>query len=333
MHEHYLQLAFELAKKAGSRTYPNPLVGAVIVKSGKVIGKGYHQKFGGKHAEINALKNCKASPKGADLYVNLEPCCHHGKQPPCTDAIIRAGIRRVVFCMYDPNPAVKQKSSRQMKKAGVEVISEILKKPAERLNEIYMHYQKTGAPFVALKIASSLDGKIATENGDSKWITNEKARRYARSMRGEYQAILIGANTAIKDNPHLGARKKSAKDPLRIIIDPHGRVPKQAQAFRDENYLHIKDKKFSLRKLLNSLAKQGIISVLVEGGAFTLSSFLTAKLAQKIYWFYAPIIIGGARSFPTIQTPDILKVRYAPVLKNCSYKTIGDNFLFEGYFS
>ncbi len=332
MHEHYIQLACELAKKAGSRTYPNPLVGAVVVKNGEIIGTGYHQNFGRKHAEINALENCKASPKGADLYINLEPCCHHGKQPPCIDAIIRAGIRRVIFSLYDPNPLVKQISSRQLKKAHVEVISGILKKSAERLNEIYMHYQKTGTPFVALKIASSLDGKIATKNGDSKWITNEQARAYARSLREEYQAILVGANTAIKDNPHLGVRTKGAQDPLRIIIDPHARVPKQALVFRDENYMHVTDKNFSLQKLLKKLVKQGIISILIEGGSFTLSSFITAKLAQKLYWFYAPIIIGGTHALPAIQTPDITKVRYASVLKNCSYKTIGDNVLFEGYF-
>jgi diaminohydroxyphosphoribosylaminopyrimidine deaminase/5-amino-6-(5-phosphoribosylamino)uracil reductase len=262
----------------------------------------------------------------------LEPCCHEGKQPPCTDAIIRAGIQRVIFSLYDPNPLVQRKSKHRLQKHGIEVISGILKKQAERLNEIYLHYQKTGMPFVALKVASSMDGKIATENGDSKWITNEKARRYARSLRGEYQAILVGANTAIKDNPHLGARKKGAKDPLRIIIDPHARVPKQAQVFRDENYVHVTDKNFSLQKLLKKLVKQGIISILVEGGSFTVSSFLTAQLAQKVYWFYAPIIIGGTRALPAIQTKDIKKVRSALMLKHYSYKTIGDNMLFEGYF-
>lgn len=329
--EQYIERTFELARKAGSLTYPNPLVGAVIVKNGKVIGEGYHKKFGQAHAEVNAIKQCRININGATLYTNLEPCCHFGKQPPCTEAIIKAGIKTVVFSHCDPCLKVKGKGKKELEKHGIKVIAGILKEEALKLNEIYFHYQKTRMPFVALKIASSLDGKIATSSDDSKWITNEKARAYGRRLRGEYQAILVGSNTILKDNPRLTARTKGLADPIRIILDTHNKIPRTAQVFRDKNYMLI-NKNIPLKSLLKKLSEQGIISLLVEGGAITISSFIDAKLAQKLYWFQAPILIGGTKSISAIQTRDVKTVAKSIKLTHSALKTFGDNILFTAYF-
>ena len=341
MNEEYIRQTFKLARKAGSRAYPDPLVGAVIVKGGKIIGEGYHRAFGGDHAEVDALKKCKVSAKGAAIYVNLEPCCHFGKNPPCTGEIIKAGIKKVVFCNYDPSPKTKKLRNRQLEKNGIEVIGKVLKKDGEKLNEIYFHYIKTGMPFTAIKIATSLDGKIATYTGSSKWVTNEKARSCARRLRGEYQAILVGANTVKKDNPHLGCRTRGLKDPIRIIL---GRVPaeKKYKVFRDDNFILIakedipnlrpaaSSRQVKLKALFKKLAEQGIISILAEGGASAISSILDQNMAQKIYWFQAPKIIGGTNSILAIQTKDIKNISQAIKLKNITYEYFGENLLLTG---
>ncbi len=308
----FLKEALKLAKKGLGRVNPNPMVGAVIVKNGRIIGKGYHHGFGLPHAEIEALKNCRQNPKGATLYINLEPCTHFGKTPPCTDAIIKAGIKKVVCCSMDPNPKAHDK-------AGIEISVSLLEKEARQLNEAFFTFHEKQRPFIAIKFAASLDGKLATYTGDSKWITNEKARAYARSLRGEYQAVLVGINTVLKDNPHLG-------DSLRIILG--SKVPKNSQVLRDKNVLIINPK--NIKDLLEILRKKEIISVLVEGGGKTLGSFIDAKVVDKVYAFHAPIIIGGEKAI-SISGKGASIISQALHLKNLSLKKFNDNLLAIGY--
>ena len=310
----FLKETLKLARKGLGWTNPNPMVGAVIVKDGKIIGKGYHKKFGYPHAEIEALKNCRQNPKGATLYVNLEPCTHFGKTPPCTDAIIKAGIKKVICCTLDPNPKVHGKTS-------LTISVGLLEKEARKLNEAFFTFHEKKRPFIAIKFAASLDGKLATYTGDSKWITNEKARQFARSLRGQYQAVLVGINTVLKDNPHLG-------NSLRIILGLKSQIPKNSQVLGDKNILIINPK--NIKDLLEILRKKEIISVLVEGGGKTLGSFIDAKVVDKVYAFHAPIIIGGEKaiSIAGSGTPTIQEALY---LKNITYKKFGDNILTIGY--
>src|SRR3990167_1206134 len=227
--ETFMDEALWLAKKGAGWTAPNPMVGAVVVKSGKIIGRGYHRRAGSAHAEIEALAAAGRSARGATLYVNLEPCAHFGKTPPCTEAIINAGIKRVVCSAIDPNPQVQGRGVARLKQFGIAVSISVRKEEARSLNEVFFVFHEKKRPFVALKFAMSLDGKLAARTGDSKWITGGKARSFARDLRGNYQAILVGVNTVIRDNPHLGARTKGKKDPLRIILDSRLHIPRNAR--------------------------------------------------------------------------------------------------------
>jgi len=244
--QQFMLRALELAQRAPiTAVKSNPRVGAIIVKHGKMIGEGYYKEFGGPHAEINALRSCRVSPHGAIMYVTLEPHCFYGKTPPCTDVIIKADIRRVICAMKDPNPFVNGKGIEVLRQKGirVEIYSPLVRgvrrqrdgvcsclQEAEQLNETYLYFQKTSRPFIAIKIASSLDGKIAIGTGDSKWITSQEARDYARTkIRSEYQAILVGVNTVLQDDPHLGIQKKRVPDPLRIILDSRLRTALNAK--------------------------------------------------------------------------------------------------------
>lgn len=350
----FLKKALKLAKKGMGWTSPNPMVGAILVKNEKIIGKGYHKKVGLPHAEIKAIKSVKESAERATLYVNLEPCSHFGRTPPCVDAIIKAKIARVVCSVLDPNPKVRGKGVDKLRKAGINVSIGILENEARVLNESFFTFHTKKRPFIALKFASSLDGKIATKTGDSKWITNEKARQFARNLRGQYQAVLVGINTIIKDNPHLGVRSQIKKDPLRIILDPNLRIPLQSQVLRDENVLLVTtsqapDKKFRLlkqknitilkfsekliplRKLLTYLKEKEIISILVEGGSKTLGFFVDEKLFDKVYAFYAPIIIGGEKAKTVTSGKGVSSTKDAINLNNISFKRFGDNSLMIGY--
>lgn len=350
----FLRETLKLAKKGMGWTNPNPMVGAILVKDGKIIGKGYHKQAGFPHAEIEVLRGTKKSIRGATLYVNLEPCSHLGRTPPCTDAIIKSGIARVVCSTLDPNSKVNGNGVAMLRKAGIEVSIGFLEDQARMLNEAFFTFHTKKRPFIALKFASSLDGKIATKIGDSKWITNEKARQFARGLRGQYQAVLIGVNTVIQDDPHLGIRVRGKKDPLRIIIDPKLRIPLQSQVLRDKNVLlvttsQVHDKKFRqleqkninilrfsdkqmlLRNLLTYLREKEIISLLVEGGSKTLGFFVDEKLFDKVYAFYAPIIIGGEKAKSSIEGKGIDNLKAAIHLKNISFKKFNDNFLMIGY--
>lgn len=325
-----MQKAFWLAKKGQSWTFPNPMVGAVLVNAGKVIGQGYHRKAGGHHAEIEAIQSSKTNLKGATMYVNLEPCSHYGRTPPCAEAIIKAGIKRVVYCTLDPNPKVAGKGIEKLKQAGIDVMGGILEKEAKKLNEAFFTFHTKKRPFVAIKFAASLDGKIATSNGDSKWITNEKARMFARRLRGEYQAIIVGINTVLKDNPNLGTRISGLKDPIRIILDPHVKLPKEAQVLRDNDIIVINEQ-ITIPRLLEMLKEKEIISVLVEGGGKTIGGFVDAGLVDKVYAFHAPIIIGGEKSVSSVSGVGFGTIKESLHLKDVKFKKFDDTMLTTGY--
>ncbi|MBI2330112.1 bifunctional diaminohydroxyphosphoribosylaminopyrimidine deaminase/5-amino-6-(5-phosphoribosylamino)uracil reductase RibD [Candidatus Daviesbacteria bacterium] len=324
----FLKETLNLAKKGLSWTNPNPMVGAVIVKNGRIIGKGFHHKIGLPHAEIEALNNAIESPQDATMYVNLEPCAVFGKTPPCVDAIIQSKIKKVVFCTLDPNPKNHGKSLARLKEACLETSVGILETEARKLNETFFTFHEKKRPFVAIKFAASLDGKLATKTGDSKWITNEKARIYARSLRNEYQAVLVGVNTILKDDPNLGVRIKGKKDPLRIILGSKKQIPTNCQVLRDQNILIISAK--AIPDLLSALKEKGIISVLVEGGGETLGHFLDDGIIDKVYAFYAPILIGGKTAI-SIGGKGTQTIEKALHLKNVSLKKFDDNFLTTGY--
>lgn len=352
--ERFMRIALTLAEKGNPS--PNPYVGAVIVKERRILATGYHKKAGMPHAEIEALKNLRSPKdvKGATMYVNLEPCNHFGKTPPCTKAIIKSGIAKVVFAMKDPNPNVAGDGESELLKHGIKVKKGILENEAQKLNEIFIKYSKTKIPFVVLKAAMSIDGKIATRTGDSKWITGKKARVYGREMRAKYDAILIGINTVLKDNPTLTSRIKNANDPIRIILDDRLRVPFNANVLKDSNAIIATSEKYKreksekikrkgvkiiiagkrkvdLKKLLKKLGSLGITSVLVEGGSEVGGAFTDAKLVDKFIFFLAPKIIGGRDAKPAIGGNGIDKLTFAINLRIANVIKIGKDFFFECY--
>lgn len=355
--ELFLRETLKLAKKGMSWTNPNPMVGAIIVENGRILGKGYHKKVGLPHAEIEAITHARgrlAKLKGGTLYVNIEPCIHFGKTPPCVDEIIRSGIKRVVCATYDPNPKVHGGGLKKLQRAGIAVSVDILKDEARSLNEAFFTFHEKRHPFTALKFAASLDGKIATKTGNSKWITNEKARDYARNLRAKYQAVLVGINTVIEDNPHLGVRVKGFKDPIRIILDSTLKIPVRSNILRDQNVIIATTSKANRKKkqlftrmgislitfdgdqipvdaLLKELVKREIVSILVEGGGKTLGSFLDAGLVDKVYAFHAPILIGGERGKSTISGKGAKQIKDALKLKQVTFQRFGDNILTIGY--
>ncbi len=349
----FMQRCLELAALGAGWTNPNPMVGAVAVREGKIIAEGYHTRVGAPHAEIEALSKAKGSLTGATLYVSLEPCNHIGRTGLCTKAIIASGITRVVIPTLDPNPTVSGQGVAALEKAGIKVDIGVCEEQAKLLNESYFVFHTKKRPFVAIKYAASLDGKIATKSGDSKWITNEEAREYARGLRGKYQAILVGANTVVADDPHLGARSKSAKDPLRIILDPNLKSPVESKVFRDVNALvvttdnspsdHVSvfeksnipmlsysGSQIDIDILLTDLAERDIVSIFVEGGGATFTHFLDSKCVDKLYGFYAPILIGsdGIGFAPPAAASTVKDSLH---LTSVSHTSFGDNFLISGY--
>lgn len=350
----FMQQAIRLAKKGRGWTNPNPMVGCVIVKNGKIISKGYHKKVNQAHAEIEALNAAKEDLKGATLYVNLEPCSHYGRTPPCINAIINAGITKVVCSITDANPKVKGKGIEILKKKGIEVTRGLLRAEARKLNEAFFTFHEQQQPFIALKFAASLDGKIATKTGDAKWITNENARNYARKLRSEYQSVLVGINTILHDNPHLGVRTPGKKDPIRIIIDSSLKIPLESRVLRDNNVLiatttnanqykkkllqkkgitllSCGNKKVSLTLLLKELVRREIISVFVEGGGNILGSFVDKKLINKVYAFHAPILIGGRNTTTAVEGNGAQTISHAIKLTDISFRRFSDCFLTVGY--
>ncbi len=355
--EFFMKRALSLAKKANWRTSPNPMVGAVIVKNGRIISEGYHKKAGLPHAEAEAIMKAKDSLSGATLYVNLEPCCHKGKRtPPCTEAIISSGISRVVIAMRDPNPKVCGKGIEILHSYGIEVTEGILENKARKLNEFYIKYITTRTPFVILKIAMTLDGKIATPEGESKWITSEKSRHIVHQLRSRVDALLSAYGTVLKDNPHFTARVKNGKNPTRVIIDPELKIPLDYNVYttppktiavvheslkdsrklkqlkeKGVEFLYFSSEKLDLKWLMHELGKREIISVLIEGGSSLNSYALWSGVVDKVMVFIAPKIIGGAHSYPSVGGKLYKKISEAFELQNIKIKRIGKDILIEGY--
>ena len=351
--EQYMREALTLARRGIGFTFPNPMVGALLVKNGKIIGRGYHQKVGMPHAEIEAFQNTTENPQGATLYVTLEPCNHHGRTHPCVDEIVKNKVAKVVCSVTDPNPKVNGAGLQSLKNAGVLVETGLLSEEAKMLNEGFFTYHQKKRPFVAIKFAASLDGKIATRTGDSKWITNEKEREYTRGLRGEYHAIVVGINTVLHDNPNLGARQIGKKDPLRIILDSTLKIPLDSDVLRDDNVLlattrNADTQKFELLQkkgievlqlpkdkilisdLIEELYQREIISLFVEGGAETLGSFVDSKIVDRVYACFAPIIIGGRDAVSAVKGEGVATVLDAMRLKNITVKRFDDNFIVIG---
>lgn len=321
--QEYMEMAIELAKKGMGWTNPNPMVGAVVVKDGRIIGTGYHQKFGGPHAERNAIAACRESAAGAALYVTLEPCCHTGKTPPCTEAILEAGIAKVFVGSKDPNPNVCGKGIRQLKQAGVEVIEDFLKEECDALNPVFFHWIQTGLPYLVCKYAMSADGKIAAWTGESQWISNEASRGHVHQIRGRYRAILAGIQTVLQDDPLLTCRHDGLPSPVRVICDSHLRIPEDSQLVNSAREFDLivaciqadpakkrrleqkgvqvwnlpkKDHRVDLKELMIRLGASGIDSVLAEGGAEIHASLLQTGLVQKCLVYIGGKILGGRQA-------------------------------------
>ncbi|MDI3478702.1 MAG: diaminohydroxyphosphoribosylaminopyrimidine deaminase [Thermoanaerobacterium sp.] len=353
-----MKRALQLARLGLGHTNPNPLVGAVIVKNGRIIGEGYHEYYGGPHAEINALKSVKEDVKGAQLYVTLEPCCHYGKTPPCVDAIVKSGIKDVYIAMEDPNKLVSGKGIKHLKEAGLNVYTGLLKEQAEKVNEIFIKYITTKKPYVILKSAMTIDGKIATAAGDSKWITNDKSREHVHMIRGGVMAIMVGINTVIKDNPYLTTRIDGFKNPLRVIVDSRGRIPLDANVVIDKSartivattdmmpYKKVKALKDSgvdvivldklngevdLKKLMDMLGERGIDSVIIEGGGTLNYSALKEGIVDKVMFYIAPKIIGGSNSLTPVEGKGIDLIKDAIIVEKLDVKRFDDDILIEGY--
>jgi diaminohydroxyphosphoribosylaminopyrimidine deaminase/5-amino-6-(5-phosphoribosylamino)uracil reductase len=353
--EDYMRRALELSGMGF--TSPNPMVGCVIVKDGRIIAEGYHRRAGLPHAEIDALKKLKLrQARNATMYVTLEPCCHYGRTPPCTDTIIKAGVARVVASMRDPNPLVAGKGFKALREAGIKVEVGLLSKEAHKLNEAYVHYMKTGTPYVILKSAESLDGKIATSSGESRWITGEKARKQVHELRARTDAVLVGIGTILKDDPKLTCRINGGRDPLRIIVDSSLRIPTNAKVLADRNVVvattrkHSKTKKkklegmgvsvfilkdkeghVDLKDLMRVLGEVGVTTLLIEGGGEINAAALKAKIVNKIMFYIAPKIIGGRNAKTPVEGDGTRKLEEALQLTDVSAKTVGDDILITAY--
>ena len=355
--EEYMRRAIDLAKKGIGYTNPNPLVGAVIVKNDKIIGEGYHEKIGGLHAERNALKNCKEDPKDAEIYVTLEPCCHYGKTPPCTEALIEAGIKKVYVGNVDPNPKVAGGGIKILREHGIEVETGILKDECSQLNDIFFHYINSDIPYVALKYAMTLDGKIQTASGQSKWITGETAREHVHKLRHQYAAIMAGIGTVLADDPMLNARieggKRSNPGHLRFEFKDQRNVKHRKNGKRDPNdhcnnkrrfkkidHLkqqrrnHLKtskqDGRVNLKEVLQRLRTMEIDSVLVEGGGTLNESLIQNGCVHKVYAYIAPKLFGGANAKTPVEGKGILNIQDAITLDSLKVTTLDKDILLEG---
>jgi diaminohydroxyphosphoribosylaminopyrimidine deaminase/5-amino-6-(5-phosphoribosylamino)uracil reductase len=348
--------ALNLAKRG--RTSPNPMVGAVIVRDGNIVGEGYHHKVGEPHAEVMALRDAGNRAQGATIYVTLEPCCHHGCTPPCTKAIIDAGISEVYAAMVDPDVKVASKGLDELRAAGIKVHVPLLEDKARSLNEAYIKHRTTGTPFVILKSAMSLDGKIATRTGDSKWITNERSRKYAHGIRSRVDAIIVGGNTARADDPSLTARLgKRVCYPARVVVSVTGDLPGNLKMFEGPGdsivavgpyadtsslrkleeagtriiTLEPRGDRLSLGGLMRELGKMGCLSVLIEGGGEVAAFALEERLVDKVLYFHAPIIIGGRDSIDSVGGIGAETISSAIKLDRIRVRRFGDDTAVEGY--
>jgi diaminohydroxyphosphoribosylaminopyrimidine deaminase/5-amino-6-(5-phosphoribosylamino)uracil reductase len=337
IHDKYMHLAIKLAKKAEGRTSPNPIVGAVVVNNNRIVGKGYHKKAGLPHAEVIALRQAGKNAKGATLYVSLEPCDHFGRTPPCTKTIIDSGIRKVVIGMKDPNPINNGKGIKRLKKHGIEVILYGIRNEAESINKHYIKFITKKLPFVTVKTAQSLDGKIATKTGDSKWISSEDSRSYVHDLRSKVDAVMVGANTVIKDDPVLLSRSSKDRQPARIIVDGGLKIPASAKIFSTSDKSPVilassllgRNKMMDLARLLKTLAKKNITHVLVEGGGELIASLIEKGLVDRILVFIAPKVIGGRNAITSVEGSGVAKVKSAHNFKITDIKRFKKDLLVE----
>ena len=355
----YMRRARELAERGVGFTNPNPMVGAVIVKGGKVIGEGWHERCGEWHAERNAFKNCTVPAEGATMYVTLEPCCHYGKTPPCTEAIIEHGIARVVVGMEDPNPLVAGKGIALLREAGIEVVCGVEEEALREQNRVFLKYISTKLPWVAMKTAMTLDGKIATRTGDSKWITGAEARAYVHELRHRFMAIVVGIGTAVADDPLLNCRieGRGVRQPIRVVVDSNARLSLDSQlvktageyrtivahtrfapeesvkALREAGVemLLCKEKEglVDVRNLLELLGQSGIDSILLEGGGSLNYTFLAEGLADELYAFIAPKIVGGMNAKTPVEGAGMEKMADAINLELENVLNIGHDVLLK----
>lgn len=356
-----MKRALELAKKGRGRVNPNPMVGAVIVKDNQIVGEGFHEVFGGNHAEVNALNMAGENAKGAEIYVTLEPCSHFGKTPPCALALIKAGIKRVIISMKDPNPIVSGRGIKILRDNGIEVVVGVLEAEAVKLNEIFVKYMETKTPYVLMKTAATLDGKISTVSGESRWISSKASREYVHYLRNNMMAIMVGIGTIITDNPMLTTRLegKRCKSPTAIIIDSKLRIPLNCRILEtlkerkviiavteeaDKNKIKqledigvsiiktpLKEEKVDLKYLMTKLGELGIDSILLEGGSTLNFSFLKEKLVDKVMCFIAPIMLGGEKAKTPVGGIGIEKLSEAVKISNMELRTIEQDILIEGY--
>lgn len=357
--EVFLRRTFKLARKGVQSVSPNPVVGAVVVKNNRIIAEGWHLKTGCNHAEVNAIESAGDLVGGSTIYVNLEPCCHYGRTPPCTKAIINAGITRVVACTVDPNPLVNGGGFKELLDAGVEISFNNLVQEAEKLNEVYFHFMKTGKPFIHIKAGMSMDGRIASSTGKSQWITSEKARRYAHRLRQRYDSILVGFKTLMMDDPRLDVRIEGGGVIHRIVLDSQLNISLDAKLLKSQAGGDViiattdgadKEKiktvrgtgakviiceennnKVDLGNLIDHLGELGITSMMVEGGGETIASFLKDQLVNKVTFVYAPMIIGGRKSVPVVSGGEIDNLSEAFRLKDLRSFKLGSDIGIEGY--
>jgi diaminohydroxyphosphoribosylaminopyrimidine deaminase/5-amino-6-(5-phosphoribosylamino)uracil reductase len=366
--ERWMRRALELARRGAGLTSPNPMVGAVIVRNGKLIGEGFHQRAGGPHAEIVALRSAQRSNastllrsavntlRRATLYVTLEPCCTHGRTPPCTDAIIASGIKRVVVATLDPNPKHSGRGIQILRRAGIRVETGLLREKATQLNKPFNKWITTGMPWVTVKAAMSLDGKIATYTGDSRWITAKPARKLVHQMRAAADAVMVGSRTVVRDDPALTARLvRAKKQPWRIVVDSQGKTPLSARVYSDSfrhNTIVLTTKsagknwrttleqrgvrvlllpsrggKIDLRAALSELGRLEIADLLVEGGGELIGALFDARLVDKLVFFYSPKIIGGRNAANSVGGTGALNISAAQTLENLSVEQVGKDLL------
>ena len=361
--EDYMRRALKLARQGAGYTNPNPMVGCVVVKDGRIISEGYHEKYGEFHAERNALTRCVEDPAGADLYVTLEPCCHYGKTPPCTEIIIEKKIARVFVGSMDSNPLVAGKGVQILREAGIEVETGILAEECRKLNEVFYHYMETGLPFVAMKYAMSLDGKIACATGDSKWVTGEAARRHVHELRKQYMGIMVGIGTVLADDPMLNCRVAEGADPVRIVCDSQLRIPMDSRLvqtarqiptivacggnIRESESLKKKLRKLeaagvevlqtakahgvNLRQLMKLLGERKIDSILLEGGGTLNASALQEQIVSKVYAYIAGKLIGGREAPSPVSGEGASRMSEAVQLKEMEIRQLGEDILVTGY--
>ena len=353
----FMQMALDLAARARGGTLPNPMVGAVVVRSGRVAGRGWHSKAGRPHAEALALARAGAASKGATLYVSLEPCSHTGRTPPCTEAILKAGVRRVVAAMVDPDPRVRGRGLRRLRASGVRTAVGVLESEARALNEPFITRAGRGRPFVTVKIAQSLDGRIADAGGRSRWISGPAARRWAHRLRSEQEALLVGVNTVLADDPRLTVRFKSGnRKPLKVVLDSSLRTPPKAKLFSGGGPVLIattgrasraredrlraagaevirlpgRSGRVHFPEVLKLLAKRGISKLMIEGGGEVVASALKSRAVDRVAWILAPKIFGAGGCVPAVGGPGIRSLNQAVRLKNLRAVRLGEDWVMTG---